>query len=209
MSMLMSRINRHLISLSLLLWLTACSSMGTAPDKDKSSLTSTAENTDAALADAERALYAQALADLQANRFAPAEAAFTRLAEQHPKLAGPWANLGLIYIKQDQLDRAADMLMRALENQPDLAQAKQLLGYIENKRGHYLKARDLYLEALAAKPDYAVAHYNLALLYDIYLRDIPKAIEHYTRYLALAGREDKRTADWVNELTSSLKRDEQ
>lgn len=204
MSTLMSCTNRNWIILFALMSLVACTALETPPGKPDAPLSSTPARDDTTAVEAERARYAQVLDDLRSNRLTQAEAALKRLTEERPELAGPWVNLGLIYIKNNQLDQATDMLNRALDNKPELAQARHLLGYIEHKRGHYLQARDLYIQAVSAKPDYAIAHYNLALLYDNYLHDIPKAVEHYKTYLELTGFEDKRTADWLNELALSL-----
>jgi tetratricopeptide (TPR) repeat protein len=151
-------------------------------------------------------LYARGLGYLRANQYTEAESAFTTLMSTRPELAGPYANMGLLYIKRNQQDKATEMLNKALEKNPRMAHAQQLLGYIETRNSNFLKARDHYLQAIEYKPDYAVAHYNLALLYDVYLRDIPKAVEHYKRYLELTNNQDKRTADWVNELSNSLKK---
>lgn len=150
--------------------------------------------------------YSRGLGYLRANQYTEAESAFTALISTRPELAGPYANMGLLYIKKNQFDKAVEMLNKALEKNPRMAHAQQLLGYIETRNSNFLKARDHYLKAIEFKPDYAVAHYNVALLYDVYLRDIPKAVEHYKRYLELTNNQDKRTADWVIELSNSLKK---
>ncbi len=148
--------------------------------------------------------YTQALRYINQNQINEAEASLLAIIDKRPELAGPWANLGLLYIKKNQLDKAEGHLNNALKRNPKLAQAYNLLGFIESKRTHINKAKDYFAQAIATKDDYALAHYNLALIYDIYLRDVPKAIEHYKRYLELTNFEDKRTADWLKELTNTL-----
>lgn len=152
------------------------------------------------------ALYTQAISALNDNQLATAEQLFNAIVVKHPELAGPWANLALIDIKNNDLKKAQENLDRARALDPSMPQIYNMLGYIEKKQGNINKAIDYYLQAIAKKPDYAMAHYNVALLYDQYLQDLPHAIEHYKQYLALTHNQDKKTADWVSELENTLKR---
>jgi tetratricopeptide (TPR) repeat protein len=190
--------------LLVILFMAGCSSVKT---QDATPATPTDGKVAAAApsaAELEIELYTQALRYISQNQLDEAESALRGITEKRPELAGPWANLGLIKIKQNQFDKAEEHLNKALQRNPKLAQAYNLLGFIESKRTHISKAKDLYEKAIANKDDYALAHYNVALIYDIYLRDIPKAVEHYKRYLELTNFEDKRTADWLKELSNIL-----
>ena len=69
-----------------------------------------------------------------------------------------------------------------------------------------LAERD-YKNAISLYPGYAIAHYNLALLYDIFLQQLEPAIEHYSIYLQLLGREDEDTQNWIKHLENSLAND--
>ena len=64
----------------------------------------------------------------------------------------------------------------------------------------YKQQKKHYKEAIENKNDYAIAHYNLALLYDIYFQDVAKAIPHYEKYMELINNEDKNTADWLEQI---------
>lgn len=152
------------------------------------------------------ATYALAMVDIKHDKLDNARTLLNQLTDKHPELAGPWANLALIDIKQNKLVKAQMNLKKALKRDPDMAQAYNLQGYIDKQQGHILQAIKDYQQAISKKPDYALAHYNLALLYDIYLQNVPKAVKHYNRYLALTKTPDQRTADWVKELQSSLKK---
>jgi len=195
--------NKLLIA-GLALLLGGCATAPTPPAASAGKQSSSAKTK--AEANTEIAMYALAMADIKANKLQQAQELLDKLTSKHPELAGPWANLALIDIKNNDLAKATQHLDKALKRDPSLAQAYNLLGYLDKKQGHINKAIDDYLEAITKKPDYAIAHYNVALLYDIYLQDIPQAITHYKRYLALTNNQDKRTADWVHELESSLKR---
>ncbi len=165
-----------------------------------------ADTTPATTVDLEITQYTTALNLLNVNQLDQAEVELKGITSKHPELAGPWANLALIDIKQNHPDKARTNLTKALEKNPNLAQANNLLGYLEYSEGNIIKAKQYYSKALANKEDYAVAHYNLALIYDIYLHDIPNAVIHYRRYLDLIKGEDKSVADWVVELQSHQKK---
>lgn len=160
----------------------------------------------AAQAKAEIALYGKAIAYLNDNHLDQAETILTMLTTKRPELAGPWINLALIDIRKNELDKAQQKINQALSRDPSLAQAYNLLGYIEKQKGNINKAISYYQQAIDKKPDYAIAHYNLALLYDIYLQDLPDALQHYKRYQELTHNKDKKIADWIAELENTMKR---
>ena len=150
--------------------------------------------------------YSEAVTLLGSGQLDKAHEALTDFTEDHPHLAGPWANLALIAIKRNKMGEAEKLLNKALERNPNLAQAYNLMAFIEKNRGNIVKARDLYIKAIELKENYALAHYNLALIYDIYMQDIPKAVAHYQKYMALNKTPDKNTAEWVEQLKASLKK---
>ncbi len=151
-------------------------------------------------------LYQQAIIHLRDNDLDMAKDILVTFTKNRPELAGPWANLGLIKIKNNDLDAAEKLLEIAVEKNPKMAQAFNLLGFIANKRENLQQAKEFYIQAIQYKNDYAVAHYNLALLYDIYFQEIEKAIQHYQRYLELIEYNDQETIDWLDELKFSLQR---
>jgi len=157
-------------------------------------------------AEDELEVYRQAITDLKEKQLDSAEAALAEITVKRPELAGPWVNMALVHIKKNNLAKAEDNLNRALERNPDMPQAFNLLGFIEKKKGNIIKAKEHYLHAISNKADYAIAHYNVALLYDIYLQDTPNAIKHYKHYLEITGAQDKETIAWVKELERSLAR---
>ena len=188
----------------LLLALTGCATVtnhGPAPQSGADSLGASADN--------ETDLYRQAITELNNSQLEQAETDLITIARAHPELAGPWVNLALIDIKKNNLESASKNLAKALDKNPKMPQAYNLLGFIETSKGNINKAVGDYRQAITFKQDYALAHYNLALLNDIYLQDIKVAIDHYKRYLELTGYQDKKTADWVQELERNLKRDAQ
>ncbi len=155
----------------------------------------------------EIALYQQAITQLNNNQLEAAESSFIRMTEIQPDLAGPWANLALVYLKQNQKEKAEQNIQIALNKNPNMAQALNLAGYLKNQKGEISDSKSLYEKAIINKPDYALAHYNLALIYDIYLQNIPMAIKYYQLYLSLIDYKDEKTKDWVEELKLNVKGD--
>jgi len=185
------------LSIILLLLIAGCS---TSPSK----LNQKPSKNTASISDAEISLYRQAITELSQNDLDNAATSFLKMSQSKPNLAGPWANLALIYIKQQQYERADNAVKTALKNNPNMPQALNLAGVIAEQDGRIDAAQKFYEKALINKPDYAIAHYNLALLFDVYLQDISKALPHYQQYMAFSGGSDKNTALWIQELIYNL-----
>lgn len=152
----------------------------------------------------EISIYKNAILALNNNELGKAEKLFTKMSELQPDIAGSWANLALISIKNGQLEKAQAFIKIARQKNPKMPQALNLSGYLAQKQGKIKQAEALYQQALAINPNYALAHYNLALLYDIYLQDIPNAINHYQQYLSHTASEDKDTANWLRGLEATI-----
>ncbi len=149
-------------------------------------------------------LYQKAVTELNDSDYETAEKSFQKITKIDAELAGPWANLALIHIKQNRYQEAENKVKIALDKNPKMAQALNIAGVIEQRKGNINKAKNYYQKAITNKPDYALAHYNLALLYDVYLQEIAKAVIHYQRYLSLSDQQDKKTSIWVKELKRNL-----
>ena len=149
-------------------------------------------------------LYKNAIVALNNNELAKAKKLFTTMSERQPNIAGSWANLALISIKEDNLAQAEVYAKTALVKNPNMPQALNLSGYLAQKKGAINIAKSYYLQAISHKSDYALAHYNLALVYDVYLQDIAKAIEHYQYYLAYNKQQDENTENWLEGLQATM-----
>lgn len=150
--------------------------------------------------DSERNEYKKALTLLNNNKLDAAKDIFQQFKENRPELAGPYANLAIIALKKNEPEKALELVKVALTKNPNLAHALNLLAYLEQVSGEIKEAEKHYKEAIKNKNDYAIAHYNIALLYDVYLQDIESAIPHYEQYMKLINNEDKSTADWLEQI---------
>lgn len=144
--------------------------------------------------------YRQAQGALEQGDLDEAQRILKALTQKYPNKAGPWANLGIVYLKLARLDEAEQALQQAVALNDALPETKNMLGVVYRKKGKIERAKTLYLDALKLDPDYAIAHYNLAVLNDIYLQDPGQALEHYSRYMELTGGADQQVAQWIEQL---------
>lgn len=141
-----------------------------------------------------------ALNDLKAGRLSEAEAALVKLTVSEPALAGPHANLGLIYLRTDRSEDAEKAIRRAIDIKPNDPALYNYLGMAQRHAGRFEEARQSYLKALELNPDFGPAHANLGILLDLYLQDPAGALNHYERYQTLLGGNDKEVAMWIADL---------
>lgn len=141
-----------------------------------------------------------ALRALRAGRIDDAERGFKAVAQSNPELGGPHANLGVIYRQAGKLAESAAALERAVKASPEQPLYFNQLGITYRHQGQFAKARSAYERAVALDDNYAAAQLNLGILFDLYLRDGPRALESYERYMALSGGKDATVAKWVTDL---------
>jgi len=190
----------YLITISILA-LSACTQ---TPVKDSATTAQTHMIGNISVSTSEHEKYEKGLIALNNNEITEAERTFNEFLADKPDLAGPYTNLALIQFKKKNYEQSLELVNRALLRNPEQAQAYQLRGQIFLTRKKIHDAKKDYVKAIELKPDYINAHYNLALLYDIYLQEIALAIKHYEIYLSLIKKPDEATREWVNHLKGIL-----
>lgn len=197
-------VDKHKLTYLIPLSITLLSACAQVPDKQSVSTaqTHTIENNSISTADREK--YKSGLIALNNNEDATAENIFNEFLQDTPELAGPYTNLALIHFKRQEYEQSLELVNKALIRNPEQAQAYQLRAQILVTKRKINEAKKDYIKAVELKPDYINAHYNLALLYDIYLQEITLAINHYEIYLSLIKAPDETTQEWVNHLKGSL-----
>jgi len=80
-----------------------------------------------------------------------------------PQEPAGWANLGLLLLRQQELDQGAERLARAASLAPDNGPIQRLQALAESRRGNLAEAITHWQRALTADPDDREAAYALAL----------------------------------------------
>jgi tetratricopeptide (TPR) repeat protein len=137
---------------------------------------------------------------LAAKRFDEAERGFLALTKTHPEFGGPFANLAIVYRQSGKHAESVAALEQAVLANPREPAYYNQLGIAHRHAGQFAKARDAYEKAIGLDADYASAILNLGILNDIYLRDGPRALALYERYLALTPAGDDEVRKWISDL---------
>jgi Flp pilus assembly protein TadD len=138
-----------------------------------------------------------AIEHMNNKRLDLAELAFIKMNNDYPLLAGPYANLGVIYSQNKQWDKAIKMLSKALtKNSKNIKIANQL-GYVYRQKGDFKNAEQQYLNAIKLDPNDGAGYLNLGILYDIYMGKLVEASGFYQQYQAIQNQPDRRVAGWI------------
>src|SRR5690606_12979800 len=95
-------------------------------------------------------------------------------------------------------------LEQALALDPAHPAALNQMGVLLRRDGRFAEAEDAYARALAADPDYALAHHNLGVLLDLYLRRPSEALGHHERYASVLDVPNEAVARWIIDLKRRL-----
>ncbi|MEZ5566524.1 MAG: tetratricopeptide repeat protein [Gammaproteobacteria bacterium] len=110
--------------------------------------------------------------------------AFSR---EHPDLSGPLLTLGLVRARAGDEAGARELFDRAAQVCSRCGPVWNEIGVLTVHQGHFAEAEEAYRRAIDLEPDYAAAHYNLAILYELYIPRPDLAVQNYEDYLQLGG----------------------
>lgn len=126
----------------------------------------------------------------RAGDYPRADRAFETLLERHPDHAPTLNYLGYMWADQDRnLERALEMIQRAVEIDPDNGAYLDSLGWAHYRLGNYEQARKHLEQAARLVPEDPVIFDHLGDLYAA-LGDAQKAAEFYRRALNVADGGD-------------------
>ncbi|HKL27603.1 MAG TPA: tetratricopeptide repeat protein [Desulfuromonadales bacterium] len=105
---------------------------------------------------------------------------------QDPSNRGAWVALGNTYFDNNQFIDAIDAYDKALELGPDDANVLTDQGVMFRRLGWFDKAIENFRKATEIAPNNPTPWFNLGVVYRNDLKDFPKAIEAWNRFLELA-----------------------
>jgi tetratricopeptide (TPR) repeat protein len=152
-----------------------------------------------------RSAYERALLSAKAGREQEAMDLFGEMTRNHPGVSLGFTNLGMLQLRAGQYDAAQQSLAEAVRLNPGDAVAQNHLGVALREQGQFKQSETAYLTALKINDSYANAHLNLGILYDLYLQDLGRALQHYDRYQVLTGSQDDTVAKWIVDLERRAK----
>lgn len=125
---------------------------------------------------------------LQANKLdTEAMTEFDRIANTDGPYAGEAAvQMALVYLQQENTDRAAEYVRRATQQGHSSAKLLTIQGRLDLLRGDSNAAIQAFRNATQKEPDYAAAHLELGLAY-VNRSSITDGIAALKRYLELIG----------------------
>jgi Tfp pilus assembly protein PilF len=126
------------------------------------------------------------------------------LVQTQPDLSGPCLNLALVYQNLDELENAEELYRLALQRNPDNLVAYNQYAIFLRQQGRFAEAEKTYLQALESWEFDSQTHRNIGVLYDMYMGDQVSALQHFHRYQALSGTEDRAVAGWIADLNRQL-----
>jgi len=146
-----------------------------------------------------------AVAAMQQQNWAHAEAVLLPLADKTPNLSGVHLNLGIVYRAKGETEKASTEFNRAISANPKNVDAYNQLAVLKREAGDFSAAETLYQKALTIWPFYPEGHKNIAILYELYLAKPEQALPHYLAYQQLLPAPDKQVDSWVADLERRLK----
>lgn len=114
-------------------------------------------------------------------------------------LSGPWMMLGDIALAEKNYALAQQHYQQGLKINSNNVNGYTALARVQRLQGKYNRAQNTLAKALALWPDFPEAHYNLSILFDIYLNKTQQAQQHLNAYIFLEG-ENEESQQWLQQL---------
>ena len=151
--------------------------------------------------------YREALGLMARGKYDKAEPLLLDLSKSRPDLAGPFANLGIVYVRDGRYADAEQSFRQAISINPNDAEVYNHLAVLLRNEGKFAEAQTVYRQGLKVQPDNRHLLLNLGILYDLYLGAPHEALSQYEAYLKIAG-DDKQVNGWIVDLKRQLKEQE-
>ena len=118
----------------------------------------------------------------------------------NPVMAAEHTRWAMSAWKQGNHDAAVKAWRQAVVLNPDDPVAVNNLALALKAQHRFTEAAALLERGVARTPGVAELHYNLAVISELYLLDLGKALAHYRAYQELAGEDDAEVSGWIADL---------
>ena len=145
-----------------------------------------------------------ALEAIREGRVQTAEVLLQEITAEQPELAGPWVNLGRVYVSLERFEDARLAFRNAIKANPRSCHAYNQLGVLSRQFGDFQGAEELYQACLKQVPGFKDAYLNLGILYELYLGRLPEALAAYRQYQSLSSEPNRKVVGWVMDLERRL-----
>lgn len=153
---------------------------------------------------AARNIFSRAVNAMQDAQWRDAEILLQQLTVEYPDLSGPYLNLGIVYRHLGEPDQAKQSFSNAFTVNKLNLEAYNQLALLEREEGAFAAAERHYLAALKAWPKHATSHKNIGILYDLYMGDLEKALQHFEIYQYLQDEPDRQVRGWIIDLNRRI-----
>jgi Flp pilus assembly protein TadD len=148
--------------------------------------------------------YMEGIALMGSGDFESALVVWKSMQIAYPDVPGVLVNKGLAEFNLDMHEEAFSSISEASKIAEDFCPAYSTLGPLYRELGRFEDAEIAYKEAIDCDPYSPDFHYNLGILYDLYMRRPEEALEHYKIARTLSIEEDKNLAIWIRDLSRRL-----
>lgn len=124
--------------------------------------------------------------------------------EIDPVLAAEHARRAMSAWEQGDREAAVQAWRKAVALNPEDPVAVNNLALALKTQYRFTEAADLLERGVARSPEVAELHYNLAVISELYLLELDKALTHYRAYEELVSEEDAVVDGWIADLERRL-----
>lgn len=120
---------------------------------------------------------------------------FQEAANRNPRYVDALMNIGTMALSFRDYEAAHHALSVVLEEEPDRLDARLAYGVSLRGLERFDDAEAAYNQVLASEPGHAAALFNLAVLFQEYHQDYPRAVAYYRQFLEAAPADHERRSD--------------
>lgn len=144
--------------------------------------------------------YNEGLELLEDQEYDAALTHWKALSETYAQYPGVLVNLAISQYRLEQFEHGLESVTAAQAINTEFCPSHKVRALIERELGQFREAEKSYLSAIQCEPDNLDVKYNLGILYDLYLHDLPKALEQYALVQKGTTETDEKLAMWITDL---------